>query len=77
MTFGNGAWQHVGFADDGFASRWAIFTTAFGDGQLYARTNDGDTDFLDPLPGVALGVPHDVRSSGARPRSTTTSTAPR
>src|SRR5262249_37164981 len=55
-TFGSGAWQHVGFADDGFASRWAILTTASGGGQLYARTNDGTTDVLDALPGVALGV---------------------
>src|SRR5262249_6976074 len=61
VTFGAGAWQHVGFADDSFASVWAILSTASGDGRLYARTNDGDTDFLDPLPGVALGVPHDLR----------------
>src|SRR5207302_409500 len=55
-----GAWQHVGFADDGFVFRYAILSTYEGGG-LYARTFDGAAETLTEVPGVSLGGYHDVR----------------
>src|SRR5205823_641289 len=60
-TFGAGPWQHVGFAADGFGDRWAIVSTAGTSTTLYARTFDGGSEQRTALPGLALGVPHDLR----------------
>jgi hypothetical protein len=59
VTFGAGAWEHVGWADNGFASRWAVLSTLDGSG-LYARTYNGGAETRTLLGGVALGVAHDV-----------------
>ena len=52
--FGNGPWQHIGFAYDGFAQdRYIIFSTFTGDGNLYARVNNqtGEQNInLGPIP---------------------------
>jgi hypothetical protein len=52
--FGTGAWQHVGFASDGFVgNRYFIFSTISGDGNLYARVNNNASEQnanLGPLP---------------------------
>ncbi|HEY3107204.1 MAG TPA: hypothetical protein VGL23_00525, partial [Chloroflexota bacterium] len=61
VAFGAGPWQHVGFADQGFAVRWAIFSTAEGGTTLYARTFDGMVERRTPLSGVAPGAYHDLR----------------
>jgi len=43
--FGNAAWQHIGFASDGFSgNRYFIFSTYTGDGNLYARVNNNVTE---------------------------------
>jgi hypothetical protein len=40
-AIGNGAWQHIGFASNGFvANQYLIFSTYSGDGHLYARVNN-------------------------------------
>lgn len=53
-TFGPGAWQHIGFASNGFeSSRYLIFSTLAGDGNLYARANNNSSEQalnLGPLP---------------------------
>ncbi|HEY3108018.1 MAG TPA: PQQ-binding-like beta-propeller repeat protein, partial [Chloroflexota bacterium] len=61
VAFGAGPWQHVGFADDGLASRFAILTTGSGDTALYARTFGGGPEQLTALLGVSLGAYHDLR----------------
>ncbi|HEY3107828.1 MAG TPA: galactose oxidase-like domain-containing protein, partial [Chloroflexota bacterium] len=61
VAFGAGPWQHVGWADQGFATRWAILSTAEGDGLLYARTFDGVAETRTALIGVGLGTYHDLR----------------
>mgnify|MGYP000897045375 CR=1 FL=1 len=44
-TFGNGAWQHLGYGSDGFAGdRYLLFSTFQGDGNLYARVNNGASE---------------------------------
>jgi hypothetical protein len=52
--FGNGAWQHLGFASDGFiGNRYFIFSTIAGDGNLYARVNNNGSEQslnLGPIP---------------------------
>ena len=43
--FGAGAWQHIGFASDGFVGdRYFIFSTYTGDGNLYARVNNSGSE---------------------------------
>ncbi len=48
-TFGNGAWQHIGFGSNGFESnRYLLFSTASGTGRLYARVNNnGSEQYVD------------------------------
>jgi hypothetical protein len=60
VSFGNGAWQHFGFADDSFGGRFAIVSTADGTG-VYARTWMGASEERTLLPGVSLGAYHLVR----------------
>lgn len=61
LTPGAGPWQHVGFADDGFSSRYAILSTAHDGASLRARTAvNGGAETATVL-NVALNVPHDVR----------------
>lgn len=52
--FGNGPWQHIGFASNGFeANRYFIFSTMAGDGNLYARVNNNGSEQslnLGPIP---------------------------
>ena len=56
-TFGQGAWQHVGFASIGFeGNRYLIFSTVSGDGNLYARANNNASEVfvnLGPIPAGA------------------------
>src|SRR5262249_5973247 len=64
VTFGSGPWEHVGFADDGFGSRWAILSTAETSDTIFARTYVSCSNCAEQrtaLTGVALGTPHDVR----------------
>ncbi len=53
-TFGQGAWQHVGFAADGFGgNRYLIFSTFNGSSNLYARANNNTSEVqvnLGPIP---------------------------
>jgi hypothetical protein len=40
-AFGNAAWEHIGFASNGFvANQYLLFSTYLGDGHLYARVNN-------------------------------------
>lgn len=52
--FGNGSFQHIGFASDGFeANRYLIFSTFTGDGNLHARVNNNGSEQrvnLGPIP---------------------------
>ena len=61
VTFGGGAWQHVGFADDGFASRYAILSTVLSGTTLLARTAVNGAETSTPISTAALGTVHDVR----------------
>src|SRR6185369_9171498 len=61
VSFGAGPWQHLGWGADGFADRWAILSTGAAGDRLFARTFDGARELTTELPGVALGVYHDVR----------------
>jgi len=51
---GSGAWQHIGFAPNGFgANQYLIFSTYTGGGNLYARTNNNTSEQrvnLGPIP---------------------------
>ncbi|MCC7369128.1 MAG: hypothetical protein IT306_11935 [Chloroflexi bacterium] len=61
VTLGAGAWEHVGFADDGFGSRYAILSTG-SDGQaIRARTAVNGQETTTVIGSATLGVPHDVR----------------
>jgi hypothetical protein len=58
-TFTNTAWQHIGLvADFQFLYDWAIFSTFSGDGNLYARTINGENT---PLGSSAIGSSHRYR----------------
>ncbi len=55
--FGLGAWQHIGFAPDGFgANQYLIFSTFTGDGNLYARTNNNSSEQRVNLGPVPVGM---------------------
>lgn len=53
-SFGNGPWQHLGFASQDFAGdRYFIFSTFNGDGNLHARVNNSAGEqrvSLGPIP---------------------------
>ena len=52
--FGSAPYQHIGFGSDGFnANRYFLFSTYFGDGNLYARVNNNVSEqdvSLGPIP---------------------------
>jgi hypothetical protein len=55
-AFGAGAWQHIGFASDGFVgNRYFIFSTNTGDGNLYARVNNNGSEQLVNLGAIPTG----------------------
>jgi hypothetical protein len=55
-TFGAGAWQHIGFASDGFVGdRYLIFSTSSGDGNLYARVNNSASEQSVNLGAIPVG----------------------
>ncbi len=59
--FGTGAWQHIGFASDGFdGNRYLIFSTLSGDGNLYARANNNGSEQHLNLGAIPSGT-HDYR----------------
>jgi hypothetical protein len=61
VSFGTGPWEHVGFGDDGFTSRYAILST-FNDGTtLYARTYLNGTEIRTPLSGISLNAYHTIQ----------------
>lgn len=44
-TFGNAAYQHIGFGSDGFSgNRYFLLSTYNGDGNLHARVNNNTTE---------------------------------
>ncbi len=53
-AFGNGAWQHIGFAPNGFgANQYLIFSTFNGSTNLFARANNNASEQranLGPIP---------------------------
>ncbi len=54
--FGAGAWQHIGFASDGFiGDRYFIFSTYTGDGNLYARVNNSGSEQRTNLGVIPIG----------------------
>jgi len=55
--FGTGAWQHIGFASDGFVgNRYFIFSTYTGDGNLYARVNNNVSEQRVSLGAIPTGM---------------------
>lgn len=56
-TFGNGAWQHIGFGSDGFGgSRYLLFSTFTGDGNLHARVNNNVSEQRVNLGAIPTGM---------------------
>jgi hypothetical protein len=54
--FSAGAWQHIGFASDGFiGDRYFIFSTYTGDGNLYARVNNSGSEQRANLGAIPTG----------------------
>jgi hypothetical protein len=60
-SFGSGAWEHFGLADDGFAGRYALFSTANDAAGIYTRTESGSGETRTLLPGVSLDEFHDFQ----------------
>ncbi len=56
-TFTTDAYQHAGFGVDLNSAPWAIFSTGSGGG-LNARTFNGTSELITPIPGNFLGSPH-------------------
>ena len=61
VSFGQGPWEHFGWASDNFSSSYAIISTYNTSDTLYARTSDGGAEFRTPLPGISFDTYHDVR----------------
>ena len=61
-TFGASNFQHAGFSDN-FNSVWAMFSTANGSNQLFARVNNGSSQADVPIPGSGslIGSEHRYR----------------
>lgn len=58
-SFGNGDWQHIGFASEGFAGdQYLIFSTMSGSGNLYARVNNGNGEQNLNLGAIPTGLHH-------------------
>jgi hypothetical protein len=60
INVGAGAWQHIGFADENFVSRYAMFSTGGGTTLLARTVFNGGGETTTPIP-VALDSFHDVR----------------
>ena len=60
-SFGSGAWEHFGLADDGFTGRYAIFSTANDAAGIYTRTDAGSGETRTLLTGIALDEFHDFQ----------------
>jgi hypothetical protein len=58
-TFGNGAYQHIGFGSNGFnGNRYFIFSTYTGNGHLYARVNNNVAEQNADLGPIPVGMHH-------------------
>jgi hypothetical protein len=58
---GSAPFQHIGLGTDLNSAPWAIFSTGFLGGTLYARTNSGGGQIDTPIAGNWLGAPHRYR----------------
>jgi len=58
-TFGNAAYQHIGFGSDGFnGNRYFLFSTYSGNGHLYARVNNNIAEQSVDLGLLPTGMHH-------------------
>ena len=61
-TFGAATFQHAGFGVDvNNVNRWAMFSTNNTTDTVFARTNNGGVESLDPIPGALVGSSHRYR----------------
>src|SRR5262249_51221740 len=61
VSFGSGPWEHFGFADDSFGSRFAILSTGNDGAAVYARTYNAGAETRTLLSGVSLNTFHTVQ----------------
>ena len=62
VSFGAGPWEHFGWGDEGFGSRYALLSTYNDGAGVYARTWSGSgAEETTTLSGVSLENYHDVR----------------
>lgn len=59
--FDAGAWKHIGYGDNGFASKYFIFSTGAGGGTLLARANNNASEQWVDLGASYLGAYHRYR----------------
>jgi len=58
-TFGNAAYQHIGFGSNGFSgNRYFLISTYTGDGHLHARVNNNTTEQNADLGPIPTGMHH-------------------